>query len=236
MRYIILLLLVANTLVFTVCNGQSKPIGDAPLNLAAFNFKTSIASLYPAKNKSRRYKNAYEVAGAVHSQLVITDTTFATQPSGNQRAIGIEYRQQSSTSIDTMAVWGAQSFQKVNIATTLDGRIKVVSAVAEHLTSLQSGQLIEQLTATYGTPKKSKISRHEGFTRYEWTTASSIIRFVSAVDDESATLKMVVAPQKSTVNSGKKEPHVLGYLFLINPVLKQEVFGNLRTGDFMYLD
>lgn len=172
----------------------------------------------------------------MHSQLVITDTSFGTHPSGTQRALGIEYRQQSSTSLDTMAVWGEQPFQKVNIATTLDGRIKVVSTVADPLTGSQSSYLIQRLTAAYGTPKKAKSARHERFTRYEWTTAGRIIRFVSAVDDESATLKMVVDPQKSTINSGKKEPHVVGYLFLINPALKQEVFGKLSTGDFAYLD
>jgi hypothetical protein len=236
MKNNITLLLLLSTIMFTSCNGQTKPIGDEPLNLENFNFDTKISVLYPDKNVSKDYKGFYEIKGTFHSQMVAKDTTFINEYSENKKAIGIEYRQQSSTSIDTMAIFENQKFQKVNIATTLDGKIKIVNAVADEITQQQSDVLIKKSVKKYGNPKKFKNSWNEKFIIYEWTEKNRIIRFVSAYNDESTPMKLVIDKEKQTITSGEKEPHYVGYLFIINPALKSEVFGKMKTGDFVFLD
>lgn len=233
MKNNITILLLLSTILFY---GQTRPIGEEPLNLENFNFDTKILDLYPEKNKSKEYNGFYEIKGTIHSQLVAKDTTFINEYSDNKKAIGIEYRQQSSTSIDTMAIFENQQFQKVNVATTISGTIKVISTVADEITPQQCNGLIKKLVKKYGKPKKLKNSWNETFTIYEWTTKNKIIRFVSAFDDESTTMKLIINKENQTIASGEKEPHYVGYLFIINPLLKTEVFGKMKTGDFVYLD
>lgn len=236
MKNNITLLLLLFTIMVTTCYGQTKPIGEEPLNLENFNFDTKISDLYPEKNKSKDYIGYYEIKGALRSQLVIKDTTFLNEYSENKKAIGIEYRQQSSTSIDTMAVFKNQKFQKINVATTIEGKIKVINAVSEELTGQQSRDLFKKLVTQYGKPKKLKNNWNEKFILYEWIKNNRIVRLVSAYNDESTTMKLVIQPKKQIISSGEKEPHYVVYLFVINPVLKDEVFGKMKTGDFVYLD
>lgn len=236
MKHNITLLFLLSTIIFTNCNAQTKPIGEEPLNLETFHFDTKILDLYPEKNKAKEYKGFYEIQGAVHSQLVAKDTTYTNEYSENKKAIGIEYLQKSSTSIDTMALFENQQFQKVNVATTIDGKIKAVNAVADELTLQQCDGLIKKLANKYGKPKKMKNSWNETFTIYEWTAKNRIIRYVSAFNDESATMKIVINKESQTIASGEKEPHYVGYLFIINPLLKDEVFGKMKTGDFVFFD
>lgn len=232
----ILLQLFASILMFINCDGQVKPIGDAPLNLETFNFDTKISDLYPDKNKSKDYKDVYEIKGALHSQMVAKDTTYINEYSDNKKAIGIEYRQQSSTSIDAMAIFKNQQFQKINVATTLEGKIKVINAVADELTEEQSEDLIKKLEKKYGKPEKLKNSWNEKFVINQWTEKDRIIRFVSAYDDESSTIKLVIDEGEQSISSREKGPHYIGYLFIINPALKDEVFEKMKTGDFVFLD
>jgi len=222
--------------MFTSCSGQTKPIGDEPLKLESFTFDTKISDLYPDKNISKEYKGFYEIKGTVHSQLVAKDTTYINKYSDNKKTIGIEYLQQSSTSIDKMAEFENQQFQKINVATTIEGKIKAINAVADELTEQQSEDLIKKLVKDYGKSKKLRNSWNEKFIIYEWTAKDRIIRFVSAYDDESTTMKLVIDEEKQTISSGEKKPHYVGYLFIINPVLKDEVFGKMKTGDFVFLD
>ncbi|WP_163411495.1 hypothetical protein [Flavobacterium ajazii] len=81
-----------------------------------------------------------------------------------------------------------------------------------------------------------KNSWNESFTIYEWIAKNRIIRYVSAFNDESTTMKIVIDKESQTIASGEKETHYVGYLFIINPLLKSEVFGKMKTGDFVYLD
>ena len=232
MKKNLLLLLLLTNILFTSCNGQAKPMGDEPLNLETFNFDTKISDLYPDKNKSENYIGYYEIKGTVHSQLVIKDTTYLE----TKKAIGLEYRQQSSTSIDTMVVFENQKFEKINLATTIEGKIKAINAVAEELTEQKYELLIKKLENKYGDPKKLKNNWNEKFTIYEWLKNNKIIRLVSTYDDESTTMKVQIDKEKRTISSGDKEPHYVAYLFIINPALKSEVFGKMKTGDFVFLD
>jgi hypothetical protein len=231
-----ILLFLADLLMLVSCHGQTKAIGDAPLNLEKFNFDTKIADLYPDKYKSAEYKGYYEINGAMSSHLVQQDSTYTDDYSEDEKAIGLEYRQQSSTSIDKMAVFGNQIFNKINVATTLDGKIKVVNAVAEEFTEQQSAALIKNLVKRYGAAKQLKNRWDETLTMYEWTAEHRIIRFVTAFKDGSGTIKLVMDKNKQLVSSDEKDEHYVGYLFIINPNFKNEIFGKMKIGDFLYID
>jgi len=225
-------------LLFTSCHGQVKPIGEEPLNLENFSFNTKISELLPDKNKSKEYKfgEVYEIQGALHSQIIEKDTVFENKYSKNRKAIGIEYLQKSSTSIDTLAIFENQQFQKINIATTLNGKIKALSAVADELTLKQNSELLKKLISKLGKPKKYINGWNEKLVIHEWTAKNKIIRFVSTYDDESTSMKLVIDENNKTVTSGDKEPHYVGYIFIINSETKDDVFGKMKTGDFVFLD
>lgn len=230
------LYLLISLLFLINCNGQTKPIGKEPVDLENFDFNTKISDLFPNEYKSKEYKNYYEIPGSIHSQIVEKDTTFTNEYSENKKPIGIEYRQQSSTSIDKLAIFENQIFNKVNIATTLDNKIKVINGVADEVTRKQSEDFIKNISKKYGKPKIFKSQGNENFTCHEWKTNNRIIRFVTTFDDESGTLKLNVDEKMQAISAGKKEPHFTNYLFVINQSFKNEVFGKLKTGDFVYLD
>ena len=63
-------------LLFSSCNSQTKPIGEATLDLSNFDFNVKITTLYPDKNKSKEYTNYYNISTKYNKILVEKDTTF----------------------------------------------------------------------------------------------------------------------------------------------------------------
>ncbi|MGU3376566.1 hypothetical protein [Chryseobacterium sp. M5A1_1a] len=229
------ILLFAMFSLIVSCNGQNKPIGESPLDLENFDFSTKISVLFPEKNKSKAYENIYEIKGDEFGSMMFQkDTTFVF--SEERKPIGYEYRQINWSSDTSLATFKQYSFQKVNVATTMDGTIKAMGAVADEITSEENNKLLQLLNLKYGTPKKLKGSWKENLMIFEWTTKDRIIRFVTAYDDEKSTLKIEIDPSEKSIAEGKKNPHLTSYLFIINNALKNEVFGKLNTGDFVYLD
>lgn len=230
--------LAVASLLFINCNGQNKksrPIGDEPVDFENFSFNTTEKDLFPDKNLSKSYKNFYEIKGFQDTQIVERDSTFSEPYSKTPKHIGWEYLQKSTSSIDTIAIFDEQIFQKICLATTLDGKVKAIGGVSDELTKEQSDDFLKKLTKKYGTPKKLTTSWSENFTTYEWTKSDRIIRYVPAFDDENSTLKIVVDEENKTFTEGEKEPHFEGYLFIINPELKNETLTKMKTGDFVFL-
>lgn len=222
-------------LIMISCHGQNTAIGEAPLNLDGFDFNTKISQLFPEKYKSETYENVYEVKGDEQEWFMFQkDITFVS--SDGRKAIGYEYRQINWSSDASLASFQKNMFQKLDVATTMDGRIKVVGAVADEMTPAESRALLKSLKEKYGISKKLKGTRKEDLIIYEWTKKDRIIRFITVYDDEKGTLKIKIDPEKRNITEETKSPHFNGYLFIINAALKNEVFGKLRTGDFVYLD
>lgn len=239
MNKIIKTLLPITLLIFSFANGQSKAIGDAPLDLEKFNFNTKVSDLFPDKYKSKDYKDVYEinVKGDVERSIMIQkETAYSNNYSADKKAFGYEYLQKNWSDRDKLAFFKTQYFQKVNVATTLDGKIKVIGSVADELTKTESGNLLKLLNEKFGVSRKLKNSWNDKLSIYEWSQKDRIIRFVTAYNDESNTMKIVIDKDKKTIAGGEKEPHYVSYLFIINPTLKSEVFGKMNTGDFVYLD
>lgn len=239
MKNNLLLLLAASALMFTSCEGQVKPIGEAPLDLEKFSFNTKVNDLIPEKYKSKDYQDAYEIEinGEKENSIMFQrDSTFSRQFTPERKAIGLEYRQGNWGMDDQIAVFQNQYFQKINIASTLDGKIKALGCVADELTKSQADNLLKILTTKYGTSKTMKSSWNEKLTIHEWTKKNRIIRYVTSFTNENNTMKIVVDKTQGTISEGKKEPHYLGYLFIIDSALKSEVFGKMNTGDFVYIN
>lgn len=238
MKNNLLVLLVSITCLFTSCDGQLKPIGEAPLNLEKFSFSTKVSALIPEKHKSKTYENVYEIeidGDKKNSIMFQRDSTFSSQFTPERKAIGLEYRQGNWGMDDKMAVFQDQYFQKINIASTLDGKVKALGCVADELTKSQADNLLKILTTKYGASKTMISSWNKKLTIYEWTKKDRIIRYVTSFTNENNTMKIVIDKTKGTISEGKKEPHYLGYLFIIDPLLKSEVFGKMNTGDFVYI-
>ncbi|RZL52951.1 MAG: hypothetical protein EOO93_21675, partial [Pedobacter sp.] len=98
--------------------GQVKPIGQAPLNLLKFDFDTKIKDLYPDKYKSEKWDDYYDLPVGEDTRVVQRDTTFINEFSQDQKAVGVEYRQMSSSSKDELALADKQAFNSISIATS----------------------------------------------------------------------------------------------------------------------
>ena len=222
-------------LLFSSCNSQTKPIGEATLDLSNFDFNVKITTLYPDKNKSKEYTNYYNISTKYNTILVEKDTTFLENYSEQKKASGFTYLQKNSSNVDTLAVFEKQVFNKINIATTLKNEIMVISAVADEMSENDNETFIKLLTDKYGKCLKTEGEFIGKFFIYEWQTNKNFIRFSTIRNNESNTLKIVIDKEKQTLNTGIKEPHYEGYFYII----KKEYLKNiktLKTGDFVYVN
>lgn len=238
MRKSIRLLLPLFFIISSSYQSQIKPIGEAALDLENFSFNTKFKDLIPEKYKSKTHENVYEVEikGDRHNAIMFQkDSTYANQFKPERKAIGLEYRQGNWRMDDRLAVFQNQYFQKINLATAFDGTIKALGCVADELTKNEAEKLLKTLTAEFGTSKTMISSWNKKLTIHEWTKKDRIIRYVTSFTNEENTMKIVIDKTEGTLTEGKKEPHYLGYLFIINPALKSEVLGKMNTGDFVYL-
>lgn len=222
-----------------VCSAQIKPIGDAPLMLEKFSFATPPTVLYPEKNKSREFPDSYEIRSkdsllGLHyvNKETIYENDFDPQL---KKPIGIEYQQQSSSSDDRLAVFGRQFFDRINIATTTGGRIKLIGAAITSISQTESENLIRYLTLRYGRPKKLKGEFVRAFEIYEWRTPDRTFRYAPIYADEKNVLKINVDQKNKTITPAKKEPHLEGYFYIIsNEFIK--TIPQTKNGDFAYLN
>ena len=233
-------LLLLPILVFSciVCVAQTKAIGDAPVNLEKFSFATPITVLYPAKNKSREYADYYEIRskesllGANYTvKETIYENEFDQQP---KKPKAIEYRQQSSSSDERLAIFGKQFFNRINVVTTPGGRIKLVGVAAD-VSQTASENFIKYLTFRYGRPVKLKGDFVRAFEIYEWRTKDRTLRYAPIFADEKNTLKINVDQANKTITPEKKTPHLEGYFYIIKNEFVKTTAAT-KTGDFAYLN
>ncbi|SDG51022.1 hypothetical protein SAMN05421827_107120 [Pedobacter terrae] len=218
----------------TGCMGQVKPIGQAPLNLIDINFNTPVTSLYPEKYKSEQWDNYFNIPVGDETRMVQRDTTFINEFSKDQRAIGVEYRQKSSSSGDTLAIANKQSFSSLSIAASLDGKIKAIGAEVDDITDKDAKDFIAALTNNYGKSKKLEGSFISKFTIYEWEAKDRIFRYSTIFKDEKNTLKLSIDKEAGTIESMDRIPHHDGYFFVINKAFINDL-KTLRTGLFVYI-
>lgn len=220
--------------LITACMGQVKPIGQAPLNLLKFDFDTKIKDLYPDKYKSEKWDDYYDIPVGENTRVVQRDTTFINEFSQDQKAVGIEYRQMSSSSKDELALADKQAFNSISIATSIEGKIKAIGAQASEITNEETKNFIESLTKKYGNYKKLEGDFMSKFTIYEWEAGDRIFRYATVYTDEQNTMKLEIDKDKGTIKEGERNPHHNGYFFVINKEFVKDL-ATLQTGIFVYI-
>ncbi|WP_138765842.1 hypothetical protein [Pedobacter xixiisoli] len=220
--------------LISACMGQVKPIGQAPLDLLDIDFGTKITTLYPDKYKSEKWDDYYDIPVGDETRMVQRDTTFINEFSEDQKAVGVEYRQKSSSSGDTLAIAGDQAFSSLSVAVSLDGKIKAIGAEVSEITDKEAKDFIATLTKKYGNHKKLEGEFMTKFTIYEWEAKDRIFRYSTIFNDEKNTLKLEVDKDQGTIKSMDKTPHHDGYFFVINKNFIEDL-KTLGTGTFVYI-
>lgn len=220
--------------LFSACKGQVKPIGQAPLDLLNVDFDTKITALYPDKYKSAKWDDYYDIPVGDDTRMIQRDTTFINEFSDDQQAVGVEYRQMSSSSGDTLAIAGEQIFSSLSVAVSMDGKIKAIGAEVSEITDKEAKDLITALTKKYGNFKKLEGEFMTKFTIYEWEAGDRIFRYSTIFNDEQNTIKLEVDKNQGTIKNMDKTPHHDGYFFVINKNFIDDL-KTLGTGTFVYI-
>lgn len=231
------LLLPAMLAFLVACDGQKNrmaaSLAEEPLQLEQFDFNTKLATLLPEETRSKEYSGYYKVK----SEMLEVDTVSDGEFIGSEKPVRIEYRQRSFSSRDILANFGSSKFNALNFATSLDGEIMLINAVAGQTDKEQSRDLIETLDKKYGkaTPSQGEFINRK-FDMYTWQLKDRIIRYSLVLDNEENTLKIEVDNEQKTIKNGEKEPHYQGYLFIIRKGYEDNIFGKASSGDFVYLE
>lgn len=229
----ILCVLTAVTLISS-CMGQVKPIGEAPLSLLDVDFGTKMSTLYPEKYKSKKWDDYYDIPVGDESRMIERDTTFINEYSADQKAVGVEYRQRSSSTGDTLAIAGDQPFSSLSMAVSLDDKIKAIGAETSEISGEETQKFIQFLNKKYGKAKKLEGEFMGKFTIYEWEAKDRIFRYATIFNDEKNTLKLEVDKDQGTIKSMEKTPHHDGYFFVVNKAFVEDL-KTLGTGVFVYI-
>ncbi len=216
------------------CNAQVKPIGQAPLNLLNFNFETKIKTLYPDQYKSKKWDNYYDLPVGDKTHLIERDTTFINEFTENKKAVGLEFRQRSSSNRDTLALVGDVPFSAISIATSLEGKVKAIGAEIDEITDAESKKFIQTLTHKYGSFKKLEGEFMSKFNIFEWQHGDKIFRYSTIFTDEKNTIKLEIDQEKRTIKNGERNPHHVGYFFVINKAFLKDL-ETLHTGTFVFV-
>jgi hypothetical protein len=216
------------------CKGKVKPIGQAPLDLLDIDFGTKMSTLYPDKYKSKNWDNYYDIPVGEDTRMIERDTTFINEFSEDQKAVGIEYRQRSSSTGDTLAIAGDQTFSSLSIAFSIDDKIKAIGAETSEISNQQTKKFIQTLSKKYGEAKKLEGEFMSKFTIYEWETKDRIFRYATIFNNEKNTLKLEVDKNQGSIKPMEKTPHHDGYFFVINKAYLKDI-ETLHTGTFVYI-
>lgn len=230
------LLLLAILPLMICCNGQqNRPatsLAKEPVQLENFDFNTKISTLLPADTKSKDYAGYYQAKGESIEIDTISDDNFI----GNEKPLRIEYRQRSYSSRDVLAKFDDHEYNAVNLATTMDGKIMLISAVIGKTTINDTNDLVAYLTKKNGKPVKTKGDfASKNFDIYTWQLKDRMIRYSMVLDNEENTLKIEVDQEHKQIKGGDKTPHYTGYIFVIKNEYKDKIFENQSSGDFVYL-
>jgi len=230
------LLFLAMLPLVICCNGQqNKPatsLDKEPVQLENFDFNTKISTLLPAAMKSKEYAGYYQAKGEFIEIDTISDDNFVE----DEKPVRIEYRQRSYASRDVLAKFDDHEYNAVNLATTMDGKIMLISAVVGNTTIDDTNDLAAYLTKKHGKPVKSKGEfANKNFDITTWQLKDRMIRYSLVLDNEDNTLKIQADQGSKQITGGEKTPHYTGYIFVIKNEYKDKILENRSSGDFVYL-
>lgn len=233
------------------CNAQQPEIfGDKPLNLKNNIFDLNISAFFPEKYKLKNNPQYYEISinnnlGInLHTQLIKKDTLFADNDGtldnsnfqNNKVPKWIAYSKKNYSNIDTVAVYDIFSFQAINILTTLDNKVVVMSGLIDEISLENSNKFINLLISDYGKPiiTKSKVFS-KNIIIYTWVTDDKLLKYCTFFNNESNTLVIEVDKNNSIIKNGNKTPHLEGYFYIAKKEFATQLIDNVNNGDFAFL-
>ncbi|MDP9955401.1 hypothetical protein J2X97_001038 [Epilithonimonas hungarica] len=222
----LLLILTISPFVLS-CDGQdksgAKSLSEESLQLENFDFNTKISTLLPKETKSKEYAGYYKVK----SEMIEVDTVADGEFIGSEKPVRIEYRQRSFSTRDVLANFDDFEFNAINFVTNMDGKLMLINAVAGETDKGKTEDFVSNLNKKYGNSKNTKSEFvGQDFDIYTWQLKDRIIRYCMVFDDEKSTLKI----------GGEKNPHYQSYLYVIKKEFQNQIFGNVSSGDFVFLE
>jgi hypothetical protein len=155
----------------------------------------------------------------------------------SEKPVRIEYQQLSFSYQDILAKFGNEEFNAVNLATTIDGKIMLVNALIGKTDLKQTKTFIEKLDKKYEKSTKTKGEfSDKKYDIFTWQLKDRIMRYTTVLDNEENVLKIEIDEENKKIRNGGKNPHYKGYLFIIKKQYKNQIFGKLSSGDFVFFE
>ena len=229
-------LILSLAILITSCTAQIKPIGESPLQLKSLDLNLKITDLLPDKYKSKQFDDYYDIpSDSAHTNLLKKEIIFKDPYSDKKTPKWIEYHQQGSSSVDTMAVFDKFVFNTMNIVTTPDNKLMVFNGLIDEVGKKENDDFIRMLDGLYGNHVKTKGEFAKNtFDIYTWKLSDRTIKYAVVYDDESNTMKIEVDKVNNTIQNAAKEPHYQGYIYIIDKAHEKEVVGQMGRGDLIF--
>jgi hypothetical protein len=229
--------------LLTSCNGQQpKTLGEAPLNLKKINFDLNVIDFYPKKYILKNSSDYFEIPiknnlNISQTQLIKKDTVFAFDEytsDKKQKPKWIEYRKESYSSIDSVAVFDKFVFNAINTVTTPDNKLIAINGLIDEIDKLNSDNFIKILNSEYGKNTYSKDKSSGKTSIYTWKNSDRIIKYCIVLNNENNTLKLELNEKEKTIKNASKKPHYVGYFYIIKKEYGEQLIGKMNTGDLSY--
>ncbi|KIA98836.1 hypothetical protein OA93_08100 [Flavobacterium sp. KMS] len=239
-------------MIISSCNAQQPEIfGEKPLNLKNKIFDLNIPVFFPEKYKLKNNPEYYEIpinnnlGIDLHTQLIKKDTLFINDDgtldnsnfTKNKTSKWIVYTKKNYSSIDTVAVYEKFPFQAINVLTTLDNKLILVSGLIDEISLENSNKFIHLLISDYGKPiiTKSKVFS-KNIIIYTWVNDDKLLKYCTFLNNESNTIVIEVDKDNSIIKKGDKTPHLEGYFYIAKKEFTNHLIGNINVGDFAFFD
>ena len=222
------------------CTSKPGPLGEKTIKLDDFDFSTSISEILPERyKKNTEYGDEIYLVPSVSGENVYERDSCRSY--STDEVLWIEYRHGMRSWTDEYLSMAGRTFNAANFATTLDGRIFVVSGFIDELTQAENDDFIAQLSKRYGEPEHTKNSFFiEDYDLYTWTLEDRTLKYAVATTDESNAVKFEVerneAGELTDIRPGERETHLQSYFFVIAAAWKERFLasGHPRSGDFVF--
>ena len=222
-------------LQLSACSHKPGPLGEGTIELDDFDFRTPIYDIFPERYVHPDYGADWYLVprGKLYHKEICCDRS-------TDEALWITYTYSSYSQDDEYLSMAGQTFNAANFATTLDGRIFLVSGKIAEITQAASDDFIARLIKRYGEPTHTVASFTRDYDLYTWTLEDRTLQYAAVTTDEHNVLKIETEYDKdgslTGIREGKRRVILKGYFYVIDAAWRDRFFGAdyLKRGDFCY--
>ncbi|TDO24290.1 hypothetical protein [Pedobacter duraquae] len=208
------------------CQGEPKIIGDSPLKLDNIDFNFNVVKFYDDSALFNGKKD-----------IIIRKEVEEDGDWGAEKPVNIQYHQVSYSSDHILAKFEGLSCYGLNMVTTMDNKLMVISAVVSEMSKDESDDFIAAMTKKYGKSQKRENTFIElKYPIYRWELKDRVLQYSPVFNDESNTIKLEADGNDGKLKAGKPNPHYKGYIYITKKQYEKQVFGTLHSGDFVFYD